>query len=110
MIITRNIGKRPATNTTMKIAIVDKQLQKTSFSTEYPIINDVPPNNPTPYYNDSLQLGTNVPAQFIVMEINYEDTLDKKKYTQTYYMKWEGVTNGTTHPDFTHLTSLEDKE
>lgn len=71
------------------------------------VVNDIPANSPTPYYNDSVGLGANMPKHFIFCSISYRDPILKKEYIQSYYMKWDGVINGQTLPDFTHVNTTE---
>jgi hypothetical protein len=73
------------------------------------ISNEIPSNSPTPWYYDNLNLPENMPPKFIVVVIRYNDPILEKKFDQQYYMKWHGVNNGVTHPDFVH-TSIEESD
>jgi hypothetical protein len=104
-----NIGVHSANEIIGKIIIIDKSLSKppeTIFNLS--IANDVPPKTPTPWYKDDLALPANVPPQYIVLGIKYIDPMLKKYFTQLFYMKWAGVSNGQTYPDFVHVT-IEEK-
>ena len=48
-----------------------------------------------------------MPKHFIFCSISYLDPLLKKEYFQSFFMKWDGVVNGKTHPDFTHVNTKE---
>lgn len=109
MITMENIGTHPAINMSAKILFVESSLsQPASFVFDFSIANEVPVKTPTPWYNDSLRLPANVSSHFIVTAIKYQDPILRKYFVQTFFMKWDGVNNGITHPDFVH-TSLEEK-
>jgi hypothetical protein len=104
-----NVGKRPAANFEGELQFMkqnsnEKPYQKIDFS----VGNDIPINSPTPWYNDNLELSTKMDATYIITKISYVDPISKEKYNQEFYMKWDGVINGTTSPDFTHV-SINDK-
>lgn len=105
-----NTGIHVAQNINTIVYFIDSALKSPpDYSIECSIANDVPPNSPTPWYNDSLKLSPNMPKKYIVAVIEYEDQILKNKYSQRFYMKWSGVANGVTHPDFTHV-NVEEKE
>ena len=99
-----NTGVHPAKNLTGQISIFDQSLkEKPQFVFNFSISNEIPHDSPTPWYNDSLILPNNVKPQYITLQINYYDPILKESYSQTFYMKWDGVRNGITHPDFVHV-------
>lgn len=104
-----NVGIRPAFDLSGKIYIVDKNLnKKPDFTFDVSVANDIPPNTPTPWYNDTLQLPTNVPPKYIVFAFRYNDPIINEVFAQVYYMKWDGVKNGTISPNFDHV-SMDEK-
>lgn len=103
-----NIGVRPAYDLFGKIYIIDKNLKSDpQFTFDFSIANEIPHETPTPWYNDTLQLQTNVPPQYIVLAIKYKDPVVNKSFPQIFFMKWDGVTNGQAHPDFVHVSKAE---
>jgi len=105
----RNSGIHAAKDLIGKILIIEQSLnEKPSFSFDFSISNDIPPNSPTPWYNDSAILPNNINAQYIVLILNYKDAIFNNEYNQYFYMKWNGVKNGITDPNFVH-TSIEEK-
>jgi len=102
-----NKGRNPASNFNGAIRMFD-----TNYSNEneivFDVVNDIPSDSPTPYYNDGIGLPLNLPPHFIYCEINYTDNLLNAEYSQRYFMKWDGVQQGATHPDFVH-TNKEEK-
>lgn len=105
-----NVGVHIAQNNKINIYFIDSALaREPDHSNEHSIANDIPPNSPTPWYVDTLLLPPNMPPKYIVVMIEYEDPILKKKYSQRFYMKWSGVENGKTHPHFTHV-DIEEKK
>jgi len=91
------------------IKIFDQSLKKIpQFSVIFSIANEIPKDLPTPWYYDSLILPNDVYPQFIVFEVKYYDPILEENYHQRFYMKWSGVRNGITEPDFVHV-NIDDK-
>ncbi|HAJ80472.1 MAG TPA: hypothetical protein DCO75_11955 [Fibrobacteres bacterium] len=106
----RNVGIHPANELTGKIIIIDGSLTlKPNYIFNFSISNDLPPNSPTPWCQDNVSLPININTQFIVVYIKYTDAIFNKEYSQSFYMKWNGVQNGTTDPNFNH-TSIDEKQ
>lgn len=104
----RNIGKHPASQFEGAISIFDKTMSgKFTFNTSFTLGNDVPPDSPTPWYTDNVLLPQNVPIQYICLFLKYRDPILEKRYSQIFYMRWDGVSNGITHPDFVYVSSDE---
>lgn len=102
-----NIGVHPASDLVGKILIIDRTLTSPpEFSFDFSVANEIPAETPTPWYND-VYLPQNVPPQYVVLAIKYRDPILKKFFTQIFYMKWDGVLNGQTQPDFVHVTVEE---
>ena len=105
-----NIGVRPAYDLFGKIYIINKNLKDgPQFTFDFSVANEISVKTPTPWYNDSLQLPTNVPPQYVVFAIKYRDPVVNKSFAQVFFMKWDGVVNGQFHPDFVHV-SIEEKQ
>lgn len=87
------------------ISIFDQSLkEKPQFVSDFSIANEIPHDSPTPWYNDSVILPNNINPQYIALQINYYDPILKESYYQIFYMKWDGVKNGITHPDFVQVS------
>jgi hypothetical protein len=105
-----NVGHNPAVAIAGKILFIDKSMEKPPDSeVDLSISNEVPSNSPTPWYYDNLHLPENMPPKFIVVSISYKDPILEKEYDQQFYMKWHGVKNNVTDPNFVH-TSIEESE
>lgn len=106
-----NTGVRVATELSGEIVIIDKSLkgEPTKFI-EFSVANDISPNTPTSYYNDTLIVSNNIPPQYILLCIKYKDPVIRKYFTQVFFMKWDGTKDGITNPDFTHASVDEKKE
>lgn len=103
-----NVGSNPAEDLTGKILFIDHSLKKTPDSqVDLSVANEIPSHSPTPWYYDELVLPENMPPKFIVVLIKYNDPIINKYYPQQFYMKWHGVKNGVTHPDFVHVSKTE---
>ncbi|CBE69247.1 MAG: hypothetical protein F9K13_06340 [Candidatus Methylomirabilis oxygeniifera] len=104
----RNVGVHPATRLNGKILFVDANLAtKPAYAFDFSVANDVPSGSPTPWYNDSLILPNDVPPMYVVLAASYSDTIIGKDYSQAFYMRWDGVKNGQTQPDFVHVSASE---
>ena len=101
-----NCGNHPANKFKGEIIIFQEDLMNGN-KIEIDVVNDIPANSPTPYYNDSIGLSANMPKHFIYCEVSYLDPILLKEYRQKFYMKWNGVLNGITHPDFVHVNTDE---
>lgn len=101
-----NNGNHPAKEFKGEIQIFQEDVLNV-VKIDIDIVNDIPPNYPTPYYNDSVVLTVNMPRHFIYCNISYLDPILKKKYHQEFFMKWDGVQNWVTHPDFVHVDKSE---
>ena len=103
-----NNGNHPAKDFKGEIKIFQEDLLNV-VEIDIDIVNDIPANSPTPYYNDSVVLSDNMPRHFIYCGISYLDSILKKKYHQEFFMRWDGVQNMVTQPDFVHVDTSEKK-
>lgn len=101
-----NNGTHPAKKIKSEIRIFQEDLLK-EVRIKIDIVNDIPSNTPTPYYNDDVVLGINMPKHFIYCVISYLDPILGKEFNQEFFMKWDGIQNGKTHPDFVHIDTNE---
>jgi hypothetical protein len=105
-----NTGVYSATDVKGKLLFVEADLSDDpDYSFDFSIGDVVDSNTPTPWYNDGLHLPNEVDSHFVVLGIRYLDMRLKEEFSQCFFMKWSGVNNGTTHPDFVHV-SIEEKE
>ena len=108
-IIIENVGIRPAYDLYGKIFIIDKDIRsKPRFAFELSIANEIPAKTPIPWYNDGLRLSTEIPPQYVVFAIEYNDPILKKLFEQIFYMKWNGVVEGQPDSSFVHV-SIDEK-
>jgi len=99
-----NTGNHPAIDLTGSIKILDQSMNKLpQFNFMFSVANEITKDLPTPWYNDGLLLQNNVDPQFIVLDVKYYDPILEENYHQRFYMKWSGVKNGITEPDFVHV-------
>jgi len=103
-----NTGTNAAQDLQARLLMFDQSLKSPPIGNiEIGVANDIPPRTPTPYYNDSVLLPRDYPAQFVVMALKYKDAITNKNYSQVWYMKWDGIMAGTTSPDFVHVSPEE---
>lgn len=103
-----NIGVHPAYDLIGKVLIMEKSLTNPpAFTFDFSVANEIPAETPTPWYNDALYLPANVPPHYVVLAIKYYDPILKRFFTQMFFMKWDGVINGQTQPDFVHVSKEE---
>ena len=108
MITLKNSGARPATLLEGRIFMVPVSTGATStLDTTFSVGNPVPANSPTPWYYDSLVLPTQCSPHYILLGIEYVDPLPSRRYRQAFFMRWDGVQNGTAQPDFVHVSVSE---
>tara|TARA_B110000902_G_C14051698_1_gene491950 strand:- start:107 stop:751 length:645 start_codon:yes stop_codon:yes gene_type:complete len=101
-----NSGNHLANKFKGQIRIFQEDL-KNENKIDIDVVNDIPANSPTPYYNDDIGLGKNMPKHFIFCVISYFDPILRKEYSQNFYMKWDGVNDGLTQLDFTHVNTTQ---
>lgn len=99
-----NVGVHPAVNLSSKTIIFDEQLSVTPiYNDETSIVNEIPKETASSLvvtipseeiYPKQLDIGAN----FIVIDLHYTDPILKKVYSQTNYMKWNGVKEGQLQP------------
>lgn len=106
--IIENIGVRPAYDLYGKIFIIDKNvLGKPNYSFDFSIADVIPANAPIPWNSDTLLLPRNLPAQYIVLAIEYSDPIAKKILDQIFYMKWNGVIEDKPDSNFVYVSMKE---
>ena len=99
-----NTGVHPATDLVGSIKILDYTLdQKPQFDFKFSVANEIPHDSPTPWYNDDVMLPNNLKPQYVILNIEYGDPILKESFSQSFFMRWNGIQNGTTHPDFVHV-------
>ncbi len=107
----KNIGARPAIRVEGRIYIATKsEPSEVVLDQNFAIGNAVPPNSLTPWYNDDVHLPLNTPPHFVLLGIEYVDPMTGVRHRQPFYMRWDGVKNGATQPDFVHVTHHERSE
>jgi len=104
-----NTGVHPAVDLVGTIKILNRTLnKKPDFDINFSVANEIPHNSPTPWYNDNVMLPNNINPQYIVLSIKYGDPILKESYSQNFFMRWDGIKEGITHPDFVHVR-IEEK-
>lgn len=82
-----NRGVHPASGLEGRILILRADLtSQPDFDFRFSVANAIPANSPTPWYNDSVNLPQNLPPQYVVLAIKYEDSILEKKFGQVFFM------------------------
>lgn len=108
-----NIGSRSAKKLEGKIIILNKTLDNSpDYYAFLSPVNELPSKTPSSYWDDEgLKLKGDVPPKYIIIEFTYRDSLlFFKKFDQRIYKKWGGVSEGKYYPDFTDITSKDEKD
>ena len=104
----KNIGGHVASDFTCRILIIKRELDgKPDFEFNFSVANAIPPNTPTPWYYDSLQLPMKLEPHYVILSIKYNNPILDNSHAQIYFMKWDGVQKGVTHPDFVYMNKDE---
>lgn len=104
-----NCGMHPAKQFKGELKFIEENFQNEN-NIKIDVVNDIPADLPTPYYDDNIVLEKNMPVHFIYCKISYEDPILHKDFEQEFFMKWGGVQNGSYQPDFVHMNSDEKKD
>jgi hypothetical protein len=104
----KNVGSRLAVSIEGRVFITAKTGNHDAIlDHRFSIANTIPPNVPTPWYNDSVNLPTECPAHYVLLGIEYVDPGTGLRHRQAFYMRWDGVQSGITQPDFVHVNEHE---
>ncbi len=106
----KNIGIHPATEFEGRILILKSDLSgQPDVDINFSIANALPINSPNKWFRDDVQLPKNLPAQFVILAMKYKDPMINKVFNQIYFMKWKGIKENKTYPDFIHASREEAK-
>ena len=109
-----NAGVHPAVNLHSKSLVFDQSLAKEPVhQDEFDLVNEIPKDTSSSLLitidkKDINPGQLNINPHFIVIDLQYDDPIIKKKYNQTIFLKWNGVLNGQLQA-IVHLR-LEEKE
>ncbi|MCL4419993.1 hypothetical protein M1146_07965 [Patescibacteria group bacterium] len=95
-----NVGIHPAVDLSSRTVVFNEQLsEKPIYLDESSIVNEIPKETASSLVITipseeiyPIQLAIN--AHFIVIDLQYSDPILNKSYSQTIYMKWNGVKEG----------------
>jgi hypothetical protein len=97
-----NVGIHPAVNLSSKTVVFELS-EKPIYQDESSIVNEIPKETASSLvvtipseeiYPKQLEIS----AHFIVIDLQYSDPILNKSYSQTIYMKWNGVKVGQLQP------------
>ncbi|MDQ7092775.1 hypothetical protein REC12_04170 [Desulfosporosinus sp. PR] len=99
-----NVGVHPAVNLSSETVVFDEQLAgKPIHHDESAIVNEIPkdalsslvmtlPDNALDFRQNDIK------PHYVVVDLQYGDPILNKVYSQTIYMKWNGVEKGKIQP------------
>lgn len=98
-----NIGIDPACDLEGKVFVVDSDLSAPpKWTIDFSMGNDLANQIPAPWGNDTVTLGREAPAFYVVMAIKYWDRRHTQ-HDQDFFTRWEGVREGNVL-GFRHAT------
>lgn len=109
-----NVGIHPAVDLSSETIVFDERLSgKPIHHDESAIVNEIPKDASSSLVmiipNDEINpRQQSINAQYVVVDLQYEDPILNKSYNQTIYMKWNGVKEGISQP-IVHVR-VEEKE
>lgn len=99
-----NVGTNPAVNLSSKTIIFDEQLSDIPiYNDESSIVNEIPKETASSLVvtipsEEIYPKQPEISPNYIVIDLHYSDPILKKAYSQTNYMKWNGVKEGHLQP------------
>lgn len=106
----KNIGLRPAQHLRQSILSTDISLkgEKRQIDNFGPY-NEIAPSELFTSFPDTTMIlkKDDVPAQYFVIAIRYEDPMTEVPYYQTFVFKWTGVTKGKFYKELFFATEQE---
>jgi len=99
-----NVGIHPVVNLSSKTIVFDDHLTgKPIHHDESAIVNEIPKDAASSLVmlipgDDINSQQLNINAYYIVVDLRYADPILNKSYSQTIYMKWNGVQEGKMQP------------
>lgn len=101
-----NVGEHPVTNLWSKSYVMEQSLKVTPiFIWQHSLVNDIPKNTSSSLLitidKDKLNpTQSNINPYYIVVLLKYLDPMIQKRYTQSIYLRWNGVINDKLQPIF----------
>jgi hypothetical protein len=109
-----NVGIHPAVDLSSETIVFDDRLTgKPIHHDESAIVNEIPKDSSSSLVmtlpsNEIHPQQPNVNAQYVVVDIQYADPILNKSYSQSIYLKWNGIIEGKVQP--TVHVRVEEKE
>ena len=99
-----NVGIHPAVNLSSETIVFDDRLAgKPIHHDESAIVNEIPKDAASSLVmtipsEEIYPKQLNINAHYVVVDLQYADPILDKSYSQTIYMKWNGVQEGKAQP------------
>lgn len=99
-----NVGMHPAVNLSSETIVFDERLTgKPIHHDESAIVNEIPKDSSSSLVmtipNEEIYpIQFNINPHYVVVDLHYADPILKKSYSQSIYMKWNGVQEEKMQP------------
>ncbi|MFZ3129906.1 MAG: hypothetical protein WA125_02090 [Desulfosporosinus sp.] len=99
-----NVGMHPAVNLSSETIVFDDRLTgKPIHHDESAIVNEIPKDSSSSLVmtipgEEIYPKQFNINAHYVVVDLQYDDPILKKSYSQTIYMNWNGVLEEKMQP------------
>lgn len=99
-----NVGMHPAVNLSSETVVFDDRLTgKPIHHDESAIVNEIPKDSSSSLVmiipsDEIYPKQFNINAHYVVVDLRYSDPILKKSYSQSIYMKWNGVQEEKMQP------------
>ncbi|MDP4125414.1 MAG: hypothetical protein Q8912_00480 [Bacillota bacterium] len=99
-----NVGVHPAVDLSSETIVFDDRLAgKPIHHDESAIVNEIPKDTSSSLImtvpNDQIDpQKSTINAQYVVVDLQYADPILNKSYSQSIYLKWNGVSEGEVKP------------
>ncbi len=104
----KNVGPRPAWKVTRRVLIIDCGLSKDPLLQDNFEVQEVLQDNTLEWHGQiDQQLGSDLPEQYLVVTVEYDDPMTRESYNQLLVMKWGGVSGGKARGLFREVSQKE---
>jgi len=102
-----NHGEHAAEDVAIRIIMANQTLDsEPDFNILENIANPIPGKTPSAYVNEIIA-SPNCPNKLLLVRIEYKDVILNKRFIESYYMKWSGISNAEFQVNICHANHDE---